>query len=40
METLDNILNIILIILFVVIFIQNKKKIKIKGDIKGANCRA
>jgi hypothetical protein len=26
METLDNILNIILIILFVVIFIQNKKK--------------
>jgi hypothetical protein len=27
METLDNILNIILIILFVVIFIQNKKKL-------------
>ena len=28
METLDNILNIILIILFVVIFIQNKKTFK------------
>jgi hypothetical protein len=27
METLDNILNIILIILFVVIFIHNKKKL-------------
>jgi len=28
METLDNILNIILIILFLVIFIQNKKTFK------------